>query len=142
MAEKSAPTVSKITPLITVEAIEPCLPFWTDLLGFEATVTVPHGEHIGFAILQKGDLELMYQTRGSIEADLGASGAPKTLGRDLGASTATLFIEVGSIDDIIAAIGETEVVVPRRQTFYGMDELFVRPPCGTLVGFAARVEGA
>jgi hypothetical protein len=137
-----SPAVTKITPLITVEAIEPCLPFWTDLLGFETTVTVPHGDHLGFAILQKGDLELMYQTRASIDADLGASGGPKALGRELGAGTSTLFIEVGSIDDIIAAIGKTDVVVPRRQTFYGMDEIFVRPPCGTLVGFAARVEGA
>jgi hypothetical protein len=34
------------------------------------------------------------------------------------------------------------VLVPRRQTFYGMDEIFVRPPCGTVVGFAAKVEGA
>jgi uncharacterized glyoxalase superfamily protein PhnB len=137
-----SPTVAKITPLITVEAIEPCLPFWTDLLGFETTVTVPHGDHLGFAILQKGDLELMYQTRASIDADLGTSGAPKALGRELGGSTSTLFIEVESIDDIIAAIGKTDVVVPRRQTFYGMDEIFVRPPCGTLVGFAAKVVGA
>ncbi len=30
-----------------------------------------------------------------------------------------------------------EVVVPRRTTFYGADEIFVRAPCGTLVGFAA-----
>jgi uncharacterized glyoxalase superfamily protein PhnB len=138
----SKPTVTKITPLITVEAIEPCLPFWTDLLGFEVTVTVPHGDHLGFAILQKGDVELMYQTHASIEADLGTSGAPQGLGRELGGSTSTLFIEVGSIDDIVAAIGETEVVVPRRQTFYGMDEVFVRPPCGTLVGFAAKLAGA
>lgn len=135
-----SPAVTKITPLITVEAIEPCLPFWTEGLGFEVTVTMPHGDHVGFAILQKGDLELMYQTRASIEADLGASGAPKSLGRELGGSTSTLFIEVESLDDVIAALDEATVVVPRRHTFYGMDEVFVRPPCGTLVGFAAKVE--
>jgi hypothetical protein len=133
--------MKKATPLLTVESIEPCLPFWTEKLGFDVTVTVPHGDAIGFAILQKGEVELMYQTRASIEADLGKSGAPASLGRELSGSTATLFCEVESLDDVLEALGDdVEVLVPRRQTFYGMDEVFVRPPCGTVVGFAAKVE--
>jgi len=133
--------MKRLTPLLTVEEIEPCLPFWTEKLGFEVTVTVPHGDLVGFAILQKGDVEVMYQSRASIEADLRTSGAPKDLGRELSGSTATLFMEVESLDDVIGQLGnEVEVLVPRRRTFYGMDEIFVRPPCGTVVGFAARVE--
>ena len=134
-----SPALTKITPILVVDALEPCLPFWTDALGFEVTVTVPHEDKLGFAILQKGDLELMYQSRASIDADLGASGAPKNLGLELEASTTTLFVEVGNLDEVIAALGKADVVVPRRQTSYGMDELFVRAPCGTVVGFAARV---
>jgi Glyoxalase/Bleomycin resistance protein/Dioxygenase superfamily len=131
--------MNKVTPLLTVDEIEPCLPFWTDGLGFEVTVSVPHEDRIGFAILQKGPVEIMYQTRASIDADLGTSGAPAGLGAELTRGTATLFVEVDGLDDVIAVLGDTEVIVPRRQTFYGMDEIFVRPPCGTLVGFAARV---
>jgi uncharacterized glyoxalase superfamily protein PhnB len=131
--------VKKATPLVVVDEIEPCLTFWTEKLGFEVTVTVPHEDHIGFAILQNGDVELMYQSRASVDADLVASGAPKTLGKELADSTTTLFVEVERLDDVLAVLGDTHVVVPRRQTFYGMDEVFVRPPCGTLVGFAARV---
>ncbi len=136
----SEPFVNKISPLITVDEVEPCLGFWT-ALGFEVTVTVPHEEAIGFAMLNRGDLELMYQSRASIEADLGASGAPADLGSRLAESTAALFVEVASLDDAIAALEgvDATVVVPRRQTFYGMDELFVEAPCGTLVGLAARV---
>lgn len=133
--------MKKITPLLTVESIEPCLPFWTEKLGFQVTVTVPHGDAIGFAILQKEGVELMYQSRASIEADLGTSGAPRNLGRELSGGTSALFCEVESLDDVLEAFGnEVEVLVPRRQTFYGMDEVFVRPPCGTVVGIAARVE--
>jgi uncharacterized glyoxalase superfamily protein PhnB len=132
--------MNKITPIMVVTSIEPCLPFWTDKFGFDVTVTVPHEDAIGFAILQKGGIELMYQSRASVDADLGASGAPKGLAKELASSTATLFVEVDSLDDVIRRLGDTEVVVPRRQTFYGMDEIFVRPPCGTVVGFAARVE--
>ncbi len=133
------PVVKRSTPILVVEAIEPCLPFWTDRLGFEVTVTVPHEDKLGFAILNNGEIELMYQSRASIDADLGESGAPKSLGRELADSTTTLFIEVARLDDVISALGEVDLVVPRRQTFYGMDEIFVRAPCGTLVGFAARV---
>ena len=133
--------MKKITSLLTVEEIEPCLPFWTEKLGFEVPVTVPHEGKIGFAILQKDGVELMYQTRASIDADLGESGAPAGLAREMESGTSTLFIEVESLDDVLAVLGDTEVLVPRRKTFYGMDEIFVRPPCGTVVGFAAQVGG-
>lgn len=131
--------MQRATPLITVDQIEPCLEFWTDL-GFEVTVTVPHGDAMGFAMLDQGSVQIMYQSRASVEVDLGASGAPAGLHDEMGNSTAALFTEVDDLDAAIAAIGETEVVVPRRQTFYGMDEIFVRAPCGTIVGLAAKVE--
>lgn len=137
--------LNKITPLMTVDAIEPCLPFWTERLGFEITATVPHGDAIGFAMLNKGNVELMYQSRASLEADLGPAGAAAghpDLPARLATSTTTLFIEVAALDPVVAALEGAEIVVPRRQTFYGMDEIFVMAPCGTLVGFAARVEGA
>ena len=132
--------MKKVTPLMTVDRIEPCLPFWTEKMGFEVTATVPHGGALGFAMLHKGGVDLMYQSQSSVDADLGESGAPAGLGREMASGTSTLFIEVEGLDEVIAALGDTEVLVPRRKTFYGMDEIFVRPPCGTVVGFAAKAE--
>ena len=43
-------TAQKLTPLLMVEAIEPCLPFW-DRLGWTKVAEVPHGDAMGFAIL-------------------------------------------------------------------------------------------
>jgi hypothetical protein len=131
--------LKQITPLITVEAIEPCLAFWTERLGMTVTVSVPHEDRIGFVILGIDGLQLMYQARASVAADLGTM-APNHpgLAKKLSESDATLFIEVAALEPILEAMKGAEVVVPRRQTFYGMDELFVRAPCGTLVGFAAR----
>lgn len=125
--------MKKLTPLITVEEIEPCLPFWTDRLGFEVTVTVPQDEKMGFAILQKGAVEIMYQSRASLVADLPA------LADELVGQTTALFIEVDGIDELLEGLEGAEVLVPRRQTSYGMDEIFVRAPCGTVVGLAAPV---
>jgi hypothetical protein len=31
----------KLSPVLIVDAIEPCLPFWTDRLGFAKVVEVP-----------------------------------------------------------------------------------------------------
>jgi uncharacterized glyoxalase superfamily protein PhnB len=136
-------SMNKATPLLTVEAIEPCLPFWTERLGFELTATVPHGDAMGFAMLNKGNVELMYQSLASLAEDLGpageAAGFPG-LPQRLAGSTTALFIEVDELDPVVTALEGADVVVPRRQTFYGMDEIFVMAPCGTLVGFAARVE--
>lgn len=134
--------MKRATPLITVDAIEPCLDFWTGALGFTLTATVPHEDAVGFAMLHHGPVELMYQSRASVDADLGASGGPSGLGAEMARSTSTIFMEVDALDPVIQAVGDAEVLVPRRQTFYGMDEIFVRAPCGTIVGFAARVEGA
>jgi hypothetical protein len=133
--------MKKATPLITVDTIEPCLPFWIDGLGFTLLATVPPEGAADFAMLQKGDVMLMYQTRASIQADLGASGAPEGLADQMAEGTASLFTEVEDLDAVIQGVGEAEVLVPRRQTFYGMDEIFVRAPCGTVVGFAQKIEG-
>ena len=131
--------MKKATPLITVDAIEPCLPFWTEGMGFELTATVPQEGTFDFAMLQNGSVELMYQTRSSIEADLGA---PEGLAKTMADGTAALFVEVESLEDVLNGLGDAEVLVPRRQTFYGMDEVFVRAPCGTVIGFAARLPEA
>ncbi len=127
-------TMRKLTPVIAVDAIEPCLPFWTERLGFSVTVQVPEGEHLGFVILQKDAVELMYQSRASAAADipaLAAGGAPGT----------GLFVEVSDVDAVERALHDAEVVLPRRRTFYGTDEVCVREPGGSVVVFAQRGEG-
>jgi uncharacterized glyoxalase superfamily protein PhnB len=131
--------MKNLTPIIVVEAIEPCLPFWTERLGFEVIATVPHDGVTGFAMLKNGGVDVMYQSRASVDADLGASGGPADLGAQLEAGKSTLFIEVDAIDPLLDKLAGVDVVVPRRTTFYGMDEVFVQAPCGTLVGFAAKV---
>jgi hypothetical protein len=41
--------------------------------------------------------------------------------------------DINAVERVVAGL---EVVVPRRTTFYGAEEIFVRAPCGTVVGFA------
>jgi catechol 2,3-dioxygenase-like lactoylglutathione lyase family enzyme len=127
-------TFKKLTPILYVESIEPCLPFWTERLGFEVTAEVPEGDALGFVMLQKDGVEVMYQTRTSVTNDVPALADTPLAG-------AFLFIEVDDIDGVEAAMEGVDVAVPRRTTFYGADELFVREPGGNIVGFAEMAEG-
>ena len=128
----------KLTPVLIVDAIEPCLPFWTERLGFTAVATVPHGDAIGFVILVKDGVELMYQTRASVAEDNAASVPAAGTATD----TTGLFFEVEDIEAVAAAVADLEQVVPRRRTFYGMDEVGVREPGGRVVMFAQPVADA
>ena len=120
--------IRKVVPIIPVDAIEPCLPFWTDRLGFALTVQVPHEGRLGFVILAKDGLEVMYQSRASMDADV-----PGVAGNGQGIA---LYIDVDDINAVERVLAGFDIVVPRRTTFYGAEEIFVRAPCGTVVGFA------
>ena len=121
--------MKKLTPVLFVLAIEPALPFWVDQLGFEITTEVAEGDRLGFVILKKGEIEVMYQTLESIENDV-----PELADSAVGGSF--LFIEVEDLDAIESMIPDAERVIPRRKTFYGADELIVREPGGNVVTFA------
>ena len=130
-----ASTVRKLTPVLIVDAIEPVLPFWVDRLGFTAAAEVPHGDALGFVILVRDGVELMYQTRASVAED-----APASLpAGDIGADGTGLFLEVEDLDAVADAVAGLPLVVPRRRTFYGMDEIGVREPGGRVVMFAQPV---
>lgn len=126
----SAITVKKITTVLAVETVEPSLDFWTKRLGFECTVTVPHEDTLGFAILVKDELEVMLQSVASILADLGS-----TTG-EINGRSAALFIEVADLAAVEEGLGDYPIEMPRRTTFYGMHEIGVREPGGHFVIFA------
>ncbi len=126
--------MKKLTPVIVVDEIERCLSFWTDRLGFEKTLELPEGSKLGFVILRKDDVEVMYQSRESVAKDVPAL-LPKQGGHPIG-----LFIEVSDVGAVEQALSGFEVILPRRRTFYGMDEIGVREPGGNSVIFAQPVK--
>ena len=122
--------VKKLTPVLFVKEIEPLLPFWVDQLGFTKTVDVPEGDHLGFVILQKGAVEVMYQTYASVEKDMPAISA------DIRKGPTFLYVEVDNLDETIKSIGNAPVYMPVRQTFYGAKEIGVKDPAGHFVTFS------
>ena len=124
--------MQSLTPILIVDAIEPCLGFWENL-GFEVTVKVPDGAALGFVILNNGPVEVMYQTRASVAKDVPSMADFP--------SSSILYIHVTNIDEVIAAVSGAPVLVPKRTTFYGATEYSVREPGGNAVSFS-EVSGA
>src|ERR1700734_470374 len=130
--EKTVKTIElkRVTAVLLVEEIEPCLNFWVDRLGFTKTAEVPDGNKLAFVILQKGATEIMYQTFASVEKD-NVEAAKE--GRN---GPTFLYVEVDNLDAVIAALKGVPVVMPVRTTFYGAKEIGVKDPAGHFVTFA------
>lgn len=124
--------VKKITPILFAEELEPCIRFWTERMGFQKTVEVPEGNKIGFAIVEKNGVELMYQSFASVEKDNATTGEAARKGPSF------LYIEVADIEATLAVTKGAEVVMPMRTTFYHAREFGVKDPAGHYVVFAQQ----
>jgi len=124
--------VKRVTPVLFVENVKPCLEFW-EKLGFQRTMEVPDGDSLAFAAVQKDGTEIMYQSVASAMKDPSASA---TLRESLRSSHTFLFIEIANLDAVMAALKDTKLEVEKHTTFYGSTEIGVRDPAGHFITFA------
>lgn len=130
-AATATSALKRLTPVLVVDSVEPCISFWVSRFGFDVTNQVPGPDaKLVFASVSLGAIEIMYQSRASVIAD-GTIAAAKLAGHSV-----TLFIEVSSIDDVEKALAGAPIVKPRHDTFYGSTEIYVKEPGGNTVGFA------
>jgi uncharacterized glyoxalase superfamily protein PhnB len=123
-------TVKKITPVLFADAIEPSIDFWVNRMGFQKIMDVPEGDKLAFAMLQKGSLELMYQTYTSADKD------DANIAKLARKGPTFLYIEVDNLDQTIATVQGVPLLMERRTTFYGADEISVQDPAGHVFTFA------
>lgn len=128
--KKPAMNVKRITPVLFVPDVEPCVEFWVERFGFQKTAEVPDGDGLAFAMLQKGNVELMYQSYASADKDV------TNISQQVRKGPTFLYVEVDNLDETISAIKGSEVVMPIRDTFYGSKEIGIKDPSGHYVTFA------
>lgn len=131
MAEQKPPAVhlKKLTPNLYADEIESSVRFWMERLGFEKVLEVPAGAKLAFALLKKGDIELMYGTYASLAEDPAVS-------QGLSRGPSFLYIQVENLEEISGALAGTALVQPPHVTSYGAKELTVKDPAGHIVTFA------
>ena len=122
--------INKSTPVLHVKAVEPSLKFWTERFGFKTTIQVPERDHIGFAAIDNGSVELMYQTYEGMQAN------PSDLVKAAEQGPTFIFMEVPDINAIASALHESEVVKGIYETGYGAKEIVAKEPGGHYVIFS------
>jgi uncharacterized glyoxalase superfamily protein PhnB len=122
--------MKSVTPVMVVEEIEPCMEFWTKRLGFQVTAEVPDGNKLGFVILAKDGVQLMYQSWDSVKKDVPALAAGNLKGG------ISLYFVVENIDAVESQLDGVQKIIPRRETFYGATEVGVRDPAGYVMCFS------
>lgn len=126
----------QLTPVIVVDQVEPCVPFWVDRLGFKQVHAIPGPDgKLVFGSVERDGVEIMYQTRASVIADHPA------MAQELNGRSIVLFITVGDVDAVEKALAGAPIVKAKHQTFYGSTEIYVREPGGNTVGFAQMSSG-
>jgi uncharacterized glyoxalase superfamily protein PhnB len=132
--EKKPMNVTRITPVLLVNEVEPEIPFWVDRLGFTKTMAVPDGNKLAFVAFQKGSTEVMYQTYASVEKD-----APPSMAAQSRKGPTYLYVEVDNLDAVLAEMKDLKHVMPERTAPYGMREFAVQDPGGHFITFAQAV---
>jgi hypothetical protein len=128
----SLPMITKSTPVLYVETIEPSLDFFT-AIGFQKTMEVPEipddpTSNLGFVGLAQGDSEVMLQSWQSAINDM-----PKTDAAHFRNAHSFLFLKTDDLDKVEKALAGQIVLFPRRATFYGATEIGWREPGGHIV---------
>jgi hypothetical protein len=128
-----------VAPVLIVERVEPTRDFFRDRLGFVQTIEVRHDGALGFCMLVKDDVTLMVQSHASVIADVGHDAARAMNETISNRGAAVLYVRVSSVELVVPAVADADVVVPLRKTFYGMHEITVREPGGHAVTFASAL---
>jgi uncharacterized glyoxalase superfamily protein PhnB len=123
--------INKSTPILHVKSVEPSLKFWTERFGFKTTIEVPEADHVGFAAIENGSIELMFQTYEGMKSE---ASNPLAKAADQGPSF--IFMEVPDINSVIDALKGADIVQDLHETFYGAKEVVAKEPGGHFVIFS------
>ena len=123
--------LKKLTPNLMVEDVQQTLTFYRDVLGFNVLMTLPDQPPFDFAIVQRDQVEVMFQSRTSLSANV-----PALTGYPMGASQ-TFYIEVEGLTQLYESLrNQVDIVVDLHTTFYGTQEFYFRDVNGYILSFA------
>lgn len=126
--------ITKITPEIVVEEVNKTLVFYEEILGFKRVMTVPEEGIYDWALIEKNNHEIMFQTKSSLAKDI-----PSINKSPIGNSM-MLYIEVKNVDEFYKEIRKkVEVLKELHDTFYGSREFIIKDCNGYILIFSERI---
>ena len=123
-----------LTPNVMVEDENQTIDFYRDMLGFQVNATVPDRGQFDWASMKRDSVELMFQARSSLSAEIPAY-ADLPIGGSL-----TFFVQMEGLQELYDRLkGNVTVVQDLHTTFYGMREFAIRDCNGYVLTFAEAV---
>jgi uncharacterized glyoxalase superfamily protein PhnB len=109
-------TLISLTPNLVVDDMEATLQFYTHVLGFQLIAAVPETGLANWAMVQRNDVAIMFQTRASLADDMPELGITKGM-------AGTFFCKVSDVKEVYEKVRKRAIIkVEMRKTFYGMEE--------------------
>ena len=127
---------TKLTPNLVVHDVQAAIHFYTTVLGFQQSITVPDAAPYVFASVTAGNVEIFFNDQKAVAADY------PPLARDPLGGTMTLFLECEGIEEVLRAVEKSgaRIVMQLKTQFYGMREFAFMDPQGWTVTMAERVK--
>jgi lactoylglutathione lyase len=122
-----------LTPNLVVDDMDATLQFYTHVLDFQLIASVPETGLAEWAMVQRNDVALMFQTRASLAEDMPALSVDKGM-------AGTFFCKVTDVKEVYEKVRTHALIkVEMRKTFYGMDEFTFMDLNGYYFTFAQEV---
>jgi uncharacterized glyoxalase superfamily protein PhnB len=127
---------TKLTPNLVVHDVQAAIHFYTTVLGFQQSITVPDAAPYVFASVTAGNVEIFFNDQKAVAEDY------PPLAKDPLGGTMTLFLECEGIEEVLRAVEKSgaRIVMPLKTQFYGMREFAFMDPQGWTVTMAERVK--
>jgi uncharacterized glyoxalase superfamily protein PhnB len=120
----------KITPELTVDDIKSTISFYRDILGFELVFTVPNKDHIDWALMSNGEVEIMFHAKVSRHAK-------KHAVEDIVA----FHFEGEGVKELYESVkGKVKIDRHLYPTFYGTNEFSIRDNNGCTLVFSEKIQ--
>jgi len=135
----------KLTTNMMVKDVNRSIDFYSNVLGFEFVMGVPESsqeivskwqkdQHLAFAIMKHGDVEMMFQSRKSATEEISEFD-----NMDIGGSL-IFYIEVEDVKKLYEKLkDEATIVRDMEAKFYGKQEFYIRDCNGYILGFAGDI---
>ena len=114
-----------------VEDVNAAVDWYKDMLDFELVMSNPESGTFEWAMLQSGEVKLMFESRASLEGEL-----PALKEKPVGAS-GSFFIRLDDVKALYDKIsGKVKIVSDLKKTFYGSEEFSITDNNGYILTFA------
>jgi uncharacterized glyoxalase superfamily protein PhnB len=129
-----SPFLQSITPNLIVHDVNATVSYYKERLGFQLITSVPESGKLNWAMVQRNQVPLMFQSEESLLEDMPELSLTK-------GGIGTFFIRMTGIEELFVELGgKAEIVVKMRDTFYGMREFTIKDLNGYYLTFAEEIK--